>query len=341
MQISDEDLIAYLLGDASGELRRSIELQVATDLDLQRRLSELRQVLGQLDSVSSVYEPPADLVDSTLAFIDENAEQPVQLASSSLSPAHSTPRRRTSYWDSPALSLSIIAMCCLILPTVVRARYESRRLQCANNFRVLGQHFTNYAQQSGQGRIPAIPLSGRASFAGFYRVGLAEAGIPVPASLLQCASRIGIDDADAADIRDMPRITHRGELELLTEEELELFQQHAGGDFAYSLGLQVAGQVVAPQQQSQSQLVISADSPVFDGSQERFVAHAGRGLNVLFLDGRVIFLDIDFFYQPDAPGSPKTSLNDDPFRNLRGTHEVGLSPQDASLAPSHFPPIAR
>ena len=61
MPISDEDLIAYLLGDANPQQRKRIESGLAEDEDLRARLSELRMVLGQLDTMKSHYEPPADL----------------------------------------------------------------------------------------------------------------------------------------------------------------------------------------------------------------------------------------------------------------------------------------
>ncbi|MEO8270206.1 MAG: hypothetical protein ABI557_10810, partial [Aureliella sp.] len=73
MLFSDEELIAYLLGDATTELGQRLELRLAVDEELLQRLSVLRQMLGQIDSAGGVFEPPADLVDTTLERIDQTA----------------------------------------------------------------------------------------------------------------------------------------------------------------------------------------------------------------------------------------------------------------------------
>ncbi|MEM8733629.1 MAG: hypothetical protein AAGG44_05390, partial [Planctomycetota bacterium] len=59
MSFSDEELIAFLLGDADSNLEQRLRLSLNADPDLRDRLSGLRQVLGHMDSLSGVYEPPS------------------------------------------------------------------------------------------------------------------------------------------------------------------------------------------------------------------------------------------------------------------------------------------
>ncbi len=64
MPISDEQLIAFLLDDASPALCQQIEEQLACDQELAERLTHFRFILGQMDSLAGTYEPPSDLVES-------------------------------------------------------------------------------------------------------------------------------------------------------------------------------------------------------------------------------------------------------------------------------------
>ena len=129
MPISDEELIAYILGDANPQQRKRVEMGLTEDVDLRVRLSELRMVLGQLNSFQFSYEPPADLLATTMARIDEvskearppaPAKEPVCL--SSTHDAASENRIRNSTWDSTALIACSAVLLCLFLPTVLRAR---------------------------------------------------------------------------------------------------------------------------------------------------------------------------------------------------------------------------
>ncbi len=156
MPVSDEELIAYLLGDATPQQRKRVETGLADDENLRARLGELRLLLGHLDSLQHAYEPPVDLLASTMARIDAEAGEQskesesrelhsaskVRLASS-LSVAAETPVRRST-WDSMALVVCLAILYCLFLPTVLKARYESRKAQCAHNLRDTGRGLVNW-----------------------------------------------------------------------------------------------------------------------------------------------------------------------------------------------------
>ncbi|MEZ6080768.1 MAG: hypothetical protein R3C56_35355, partial [Pirellulaceae bacterium] len=178
MLFSDEELIAYLLGDATAELGQRIDRCLAVDSELLQRLADLRRMLGQIDSPAGRFEPPADLVDTTLELIDQvaaaattpdnwvadhqsssvdnaaGAKRPVDRVC--LSSSQAGPPRRRWLWDSTALSVSLTILCCLALPALLRVRYESRKAQCARNLELTGSELISYALNHPQSRFPFV-----------------------------------------------------------------------------------------------------------------------------------------------------------------------------------------
>lgn len=361
MPFSDEELIAYLLGDASAELSQRLEQRLAVDSELLERLTALRQMLGQFDSAAGVFEPPADLVDTTLKRIDHEAaassadyghlaREPKPLAKGTwLSPSPSAQPRRRALWDSTALTISLTVLCCLALPALVRVRFESRKAQCARNLELTGSELICYALNHPQGRFPFVPLEGRESFAGIYAIYLREAGGQISRAQLQCASLLGVtglasqqhSGLASSERNDIPSFA---ELHQLALDKLQLVQQTIGGDYAYNLGVAEAGSPRAPKCQGRSQFAILADAPVIrlsdsrsrGASQQQFIAHEGKGINIFFDDGHVQFVSVKSL---GVPGLVAPHMADNPFENQHGAHELGLHPQDASLAPSPFAPL--
>ena len=371
MLFSDDELIAYLLGDAPPELSQRLELCLSVDSELLQRLASLRRMLGQIDSPAGRFEPPADLVDTTLERIDQIAaasttsdilatDDPPSLDDNRqgskqlvqrvcLSSSLSSPQRRRWMWDSTALTISLTILCCLALPALLRARFESRKAQCARNLELTGSELVGYALNHPQSRFPFVALEGPQAFAGVYAVYLHEAGGNIPAGQLHCPSLLGIgrladqrlDTSLASEKTNLPSFA---ELHRLAGDELKLVQQVAGGDYAYNLGVAEGGNPQAPKCQGRSQFAIVADAPVMLVSNEenhetgrkQFIAHEGKGINIFFEDGHVRFVTADSISSLDLAHA---SLIDNPFENQRGAHELGLHPQDASLAPSHFAPL--
>ncbi len=343
MQFSDEDLIAYLLGDTSSELAQQIELELRSDTNLVDRLGHLRMVIGQMDSWGVIFEPPADLVDTTLARIDREIELPVELASSPrlLSAGNDATPQPSSFWDSTALTLCLAMLCCLALPALVRIRFESRKAQCARNLTLTGADLINYAIMNPENRFPYVATEGPEAFAGSYAIRLQDTGHELAFSQLRCASLLGYQGRGslaAASDTIGGRIPSFKELHEFALQELEVWQRVIGGDYAYNLGVEELGRPRAPKCDGRSQIAILADAPIIADRHEEFVAHDGKGINIFFEDGRVVFVTTKSLYQPAAS---EKLLADNPFYNQRGVHEVGLNAQDASLAPSHFPPLGK
>ena len=331
MPISDDELIAYLLGDATPQQRQRVETGLADNAELRARLSELRMVLGELDALQSSYEPPADLVESTMACIEqasretEFASNPKVTLSSNLSSATET-RVQRGTWDSAALFLCMTMLLSLFLPTVLRARHESRRAQCAYKMNNVGRGLLDFANFDPQHRFPAVSLAGPRSFTGIFAVHLRDLGYVQSPSELWCPSLEGCN-LIRGQLLKIPSIL---ELETFDPPTLELCRKEAGGDLSYSMGVVEDGVIVAPRCEGRSHFPILSDSPVVLNAVDTAVPHDGLGVNFFFEDGHVGFVRFNCF---------ESEVRDNPFCNLRLEQEVGLNPNDASLGPSRFKPL--
>ncbi|MEZ6135824.1 MAG: hypothetical protein R3C53_13035 [Pirellulaceae bacterium] len=371
MPFSDEELIAFLLGDASSEAARIIRLHLEADADLVARLSQLRLLLGHIDSLADHYEPPTDLVASTMARVDaieaEDARQIGESAprarttSAMLSPAAELPRSRRMLWDSTALVVSLTVICCLVLPALLQARFESRRVQCSDNLRLSGYALIDYALRAPDQRFPRIATVGPAAFAGAYAIHLNDAGLLDSMHQLQCPSlpqsgnrfllsplvgkgrgtftRVSAEaNLENGALCSLPSVT---QLDSLPRTELDVCRLLAGGDYAYCLGVIEGERPVPPRNAGRSNFAIMADAPVIRGTVEDIQAHGGTGINLLYEDGHVQFLSTAKLFSTELLTSSESgsTVADYPFRNTRGQHQVGLHPQDASLAPSNYAPL--
>lgn len=370
MLFSDEDLIAYLLDDASDELSQRLQQHLAIDDDLLQRLTSLRLMLGQINATQCIFEPPADLVDTTLQRIDQSQVQhsqpqvqhsqpQVQHSALSTGAASLTGQlRRRSLWDSTALTVSLTLLSCMALPALVRIRFESRKAQCARNLELTGSELIGYAMNHPQGRFPHVALDGPQAFAGVYAIYLREAGGQVPSSQLSCPSLRGSDNSNklpqvaiqngennSATSPPIANIASFTELHNLAGNDLQLAQQTVGGDYAYNLGVAERGKPRAPRCEGRSQFAILADAPALrtvarqptTKRLEQFIAHEGRGINIFYEDGHVDFVTADSL-RSLILSDDRTP--DNPFQNQLGAHELGVHPYDASLAPSNFPPLS-
>ncbi|PHQ32019.1 hypothetical protein [Rhodopirellula bahusiensis] len=126
---------------------------------------------------------------------------------------------------------------------------------------------------------------------------------------------------------------------------LQWLQQTAGGHYAYTLGVRDGEEFASPRFQGRSSFAVMSDAAVMkvvdrvvdeegwaraaSPSQDGLISHGGRGINVLYEDGRVRFI----------PGESLNQLMDHPLVNHDGRPEAGVNIDDASLAPSWQAPF--
>ena len=326
---SDDELIAYLLGDADPKRRLELETCLSSDPELLFRLQQLRGVLGHLDSLSGMYEPPADLVSNTLERI-ESAEK-VQLSQAVPAEGFDEVSNHHNRIDSLVLGLSLALICCMILPAVVTARFVARKNQCAHNMADTGNQLVAFSMSDPNGRFPYVGDDPYTSFAGIFPVHLTDRGYSVDIRQLHCPSVSPVNYDTPVACKNIPSLA---QLRELSPAELADLQHFLGGNYAYNVGvLDETGVRVAPKCEGRSNFAILADAPNFVKQGEQFLAHDGRGINILYEDGHVAFLCL-----PDSDQLP-TDLHDHPFRNMDGVHAPGLHNSDSVLAPSSFSPL--
>jgi prepilin-type processing-associated H-X9-DG protein len=362
MSFSDEQIISFLMGEASETLAADLRRCMTGDSELVARVQHFRSMLTHLDGAGDLYEPPSGLVESTLQrMLDEAPPEksaadggspgvshpavtsgqptpshlPKGMRDATLSPARlpnngfSLSRYRVS--DSMALTLSLIAMCCLLLPTMLSVRVESRRLQCAENLRGNGQALIQFALRCPDRRFPAVAQSGPEAFSGIYAVRLGSVGLLDSTNQLFCISMKSSTRSWADRIAQLPTID---DLHRASPVRLVQLKKLVGGDYSYNLGIIERHGLVAPKNNGSSYFAILADSLPVSVSEQTLLAHSGRGVNILYDDGHVQFICRKRLEQA-------AHWDDHPFFNRLGDHEAGLDDQDASLAPSFFPPLSR
>ncbi|MEM9364406.1 MAG: hypothetical protein AAGD07_00315 [Planctomycetota bacterium] len=280
----------------------------------------------------------------------------------SLSAATDRVGQRNSSWRDWFASLVAAAVVLAILvPTVAEGRFLARREACQDRLTELGTALTQYVTRNEQSRLPSLDSQGPRAFAGVYAPRLHNMGLLQSVSQTHCPSvdpaafasrhgfQVGDDAAELITLAMLDEVAGRIRNHLSLDDthqainQLQLYQRVAGGHFTYSLGVSDGGSHASPRYQARSHFAVmsdiapvqlrAADEPTRIPStpSRRPLAHDGRGINVLYEDGRVQFLPVS-----DLPWLP-----DHPLWNHLGRPEAGVNVDDASLAPSWQPPFVR
>ena len=382
MPVSDEDLIGFALGALEPIEHARVAAALQVNPILRNRLAEIKAALAPLDEVFEEDAlPPPGLVDQTLARI---ADEPLPAVVGS-EKVSSRPlvieRIRPSmgadldlsksgfrFWDSLALSASLLLIASLLFPALLNGRSHARRVECSYNLSSLAAMLTQYASVATDGRIPEVPRSGELSFSGVYALRLNEAQLLENARSLWCPSMVSF----SPDCR--LSVPTEQQLKSATASELMLFQNWIGGNYAYNLGVVDGRRLKAPRYHGRSQFAWLGDAPIIAGvdnspvflrihdlafsdldnsagqTQSRWwtivgnigpdcaesrckgkmtwLSHEGRGFNIVFEDGHVSFISLKGI-------SPEGLA---PFLNHAGSLEAGVEPNDSALGPSSFGP---
>lgn len=340
---------------------RRIERLLRDDPDMQAELARVEESLRPLeDGLDSVDVPPADLVSRTMAMLPPlpppAASQSVQQDNSAnlggnqdeLDASVQLPSMRDGVepareqsWSWMDWSVSAIAgavVLGLLLPTLAEGRFEARKNACQDQLRQFGTAITQYVSRDSQERLPAVASDGPEAFAGVYAVRLKEAGLLPDESIRWCPSldRPESPRGDGASTVvgvEMVRVGSVDQLHQATVNELRQLQRSIGGHYAYTLGVIENEKLAPPKFEGRSAFAIMSDAPL-SGSPvgiitSEKIGHGGRGINLLFEDGRVQFVPLESLDQ----------VVDHPLLNHRGEAEAGVNIDDASLAPSWCSPF--
>ncbi len=331
-----QDLLGYLLGALEPDEMRQVESWLQREPAARIELEQLRAALSPLDETRehdepSDYQAPAGLFDRTVNFIENADNAKIQPASTpnaslagELSSQYVSPRASTHRpWripDAVVATVSMIVLAALVFPALLDGRHIARRTQCQDNLQRLGHSLAHYAITSPQQRLPEIDLQGPLAFAGMYAVELKARGILQGDNQLWCAS-YGKPELHLA-VPTLEQLRKAG------GKELAVLQNLSGGHYAYTLGVMNGKRYQAPHYQSRSTFAVLADSQTTD-SDGSLLAHDGRGYNLLFEDGHVVFVTYDALLPSIDP----------PFVNQDNRIEAGLNVNDASLGDSARAPF--
>ncbi len=335
-----EDLIGYLLGALEADEQRRIERELEVNPQLRQELERLRRCLEPLESLHGEHAPPSDLTQRTLDTLARHDPShrvvPHSVASGMATAASehagSDRPRRYSVPDSIVLALVGLIAITLFLPALANSRFESRKLACQDHLRTIAWQLFRYCDQQPDRYYPFVPIRGNRAFAGFYAPVLYENQLlPVDCSLLVCPG------AELASSASGPRLAPQeaawrvpafGELDGAAGTELYQMQSQAGGSYAYCVGYVEHGFYHPAKNNGRTYFPILADAPSLHLKGRQSANHGGRGQNICYDDGRVVFV---------------TDLSqvrgDDPWRNADGFAEVGSSADDGVLLQSWMPPV--
>jgi hypothetical protein len=341
-----EDLLGYLLGALEPHEMERVAAMLKQDPEARHQLAELQRSLRPLEEYYEPGEaPPLDLVARTLHEIPElpafdspwSLADPVEpIAPVNLPSMRSSdyrPQSRSFTWlDMAALSAAAAVVLALLVPAMSHSRFEARRAACQDQLRGLGIAITSYVNRNEQQRLPAVSQSGPEAFAGVYAVRLSDAGLLEDDNARWCPSldAPGDDQLRFAELNKLPTTK---QLHHSSADRLRQFQKFAGGHYAYTLGVVDKNHFESPRFESRASFAVMSDAPMAGiPSQANFresIGHDGRGINVLYEDGRVRFVSVKSL----------GVMPDHPLFNHRGQVEAGVNVDDASLAPSWRPPF--
>ncbi len=325
----DENLVGYLLDALDPEEQQTVEAYLLAHPEGQHQLDLLRQSLQPLQADRDEFEPPHGLWVQTLALIAEHRCRKLPEAPKP-PPSQRAPLRRSWRFADLAVAASILLCVGVLIPpalSMLNGYYQ--RLGCQNNLRGLGMALLHYqdldpqfhpAKEQERGTFPnPARLPEPFNVAGFSVPMLRDVGLAQNVSLA-CPSQPA----------SVPGGWTARDLKQLRDEEFRRLAPQLIGSYAYALGYRENNQVQM-RLPCDGPMPIMADAPPSDvglvaSSDRNSPNHAGRGQNILFTDGHVIYITSRFW-----------NGSDDLFLNQLNQVAPGIDPCDVVLGASATP----
>jgi len=340
-----EELLGYLLGALEDQEQEAVQKQLKQDATLRQQLTDIQAALRPLEAGKLSFIPPAGLAGRTCQWIAAQSADAASLRSETAAPppkSQPISRRRPQLapallgdtrpavetsgnwsWIDLAVAASILAAAFLLLfPAIENSRFQAQVVACQDNLRQLGVALVQYSQ-ANRDYFPYVPTKGRSAAAGIYAPILIDAGYLMEPRTVVCPGSWVADETGFA----VPTLEQLQSAE--PGEQLSQLRETMGGSYGYSLGYVVNGLHQATRNLGRSTFALLADAPDYGQDQFQSLNHGGRGQNVLFEDGRVVFL----------PTPKPNQQADDLFLNDTGFVAAGTHENDSVIGGSSTPPL--
>jgi anti-sigma-K factor RskA len=325
------ELLGYLLGALDKDEHAQVESKLASDHGLQGDADLLRKGLAPLEADQKHFEPPADLWRRTVEYVMLRAglhgvgPAPHATAVTRPSPAWTEAAAPTRRWRMADVSVAagiLVAALSVVVPALIQSRANANRLACQERLQTAHSGIASFAGLHN-GALPVASLSeGFAGKAGIYAPRLRDAGHFISDESVICpASKLAAEEFAIPSMK---------ELESARGQKLARMVQQMGGSYAFAIGYREGGRYRPLTLRAGANFPLMADSPDENGRPKGH--HGACGQNVLFSDGRVVYI-----YSRCWPGSRDHNI----FANENGELDAGVGIDDSVLLPSHFGPRVR
>jgi hypothetical protein len=337
--VSDEQLLAYLLGALSPQEQLAITQVLEGDASLRLRLKSIERMSDPLNEVPHEPTRPDYLVDNVMKHIRavedsgqrgdfHDAEKTVAISSGIKSSDFSEISGAVNWADFLTFAICATILLSLISPAIVHYRESARTSLCSTRLVELGVQVQDFASLSQKRAFPEISTSGPFAFAGAYAIRLNDANLLTSPKILWCPSN-SVQQSIVVGVANFS-LPSAQEFESLPESRQQFWRHVSGGSFAYNLGFINEEEHQMPWLDSEADIAILADAPMQIGEDSySFSTHRDDACNVLYDDGRVELIRLNGL----------TDQMDHPFFNRDGRIEAGLDEQDSALGSSFVSPL--
>ncbi len=284
-----QQLLGYLLESLEPHERAEVEEALRGDPQLRADLALLRKSLAPLNFAPLDVDPPEGLAEATCEYVSLQAAHLGESVVSREPPVAST---RWTMADLAVAAGVFLSATLLLFPAVQHSRAMARRTECQENLREAGVALDGFSSTHGD-LFPTIPENGRLAAHWAYGPQLVSAGYLAPDTRsLQCPT---FRDRPTACCPKVPTVK-----KILVANEME-YRRIVGSMntlFAYAFGYYVDGHYEDIKNTHSAYLPVLSDIPNPDRPCRGSRVHGPPGQNVLFADGRVVFLTV-YVLRPD------------------------------------------
>jgi hypothetical protein len=326
-----DDYLGYVLNAIGDDERERIARKATTDSAVAERLVVLRRALEPLASDTEDFHPPAGLASRTCALIERRAQETLVEPARESAGGHSIGGGRShGAWrlvDAVVAMGLVAALALLFFPALMHSRNMANLQACQKNLGQIHAGLMRHANVHGD-LFPVVPEKGNEAAAGMYAVRLLHDGFldQRDPNVFLCAS------SPWGPKNESFRVPTRQELAQASGDRLRELQRTMGGSYGYTLGHYVGDKYTPTRNRARGRFVLMADA--FDQDRNADATsgcssnHGGSGQNVLFEDGRVLYLTT----------SRIDGASEDFFRNDRNSISAGLHVDDSVVVHSGVGP---